>query len=43
MIAVLYPIVGLLADVKLPYALIFLGITALIFTFVARIEEAKLA
>jgi len=38
MITILYPVVGLLADIKLNYALIFLGILALIFTFITRIE-----
>lgn len=42
MIAILYPLVGLLADIKVSYALLFLGILALIFTFVTRVEESHL-
>lgn len=37
-VALLYPVVGLLADIKLAYALIFLGVLALIFAFVTKIE-----
>jgi len=43
MVAILYPIVGFLADVGLSYSLIFLGILALIFTFITRIEESQLS
>ena len=41
-VTILYPIVGFLADVSLNYALMFLGMLALIFTFITRIEEAYL-
>ncbi len=41
-IAVLYPIIGYLTDISLNYALIFLGVLALIFTFVTIIEESSL-
>ncbi|MBN1156656.1 MFS transporter [Candidatus Woesearchaeota archaeon] len=41
-IAVLYPVVGLLADISLSRALIFLGLLGLIFTFITRIEESNL-
>ncbi len=43
MIAILYPIVGLLADITLSHALVFLGVLALIFTFITRIEVSQLS
>jgi len=36
MIAVLYPVVGFLADITLEHALLFLGAIALIFTFITN-------
>lgn len=41
-IAVFYPVVGLLADITIAHALIFLGVIALIFTFITRIEQTHL-
>jgi len=42
-VTILYPIIGFLADVSLNYALMFLGVLALIFTFITRIEEGYLS
>ena len=41
--ALLYPIVGFLTDISLNYAFLFLGILALIFTYITRIEETHLS
>ncbi|MEK6916523.1 MAG: MFS transporter [Nanoarchaeota archaeon] len=38
-IALLYPLIGILADISLNYALIFLGGVTLVFTFITRIES----
>jgi len=42
-VTILYPIIGFLADVSLNYALMFLGVLALIFTFITRVEEGYLS
>jgi hypothetical protein len=42
MIALLYPIVGIITDYSLNYALVFLGALALIFTIVTRIEDSSI-
>src|SRR3989338_852746 len=41
-VTILYPIVGFLADISLSWGFMFLGILALIFTFITRIEENNL-
>jgi len=41
-LAMMYPVVGMLADYGLSYALIFLGALALIFAIVTRVEESHL-
>lgn len=42
LLAGLYPVVGLLVDWSLSYALIILGLAAVIFSFVSRVKEEHL-